>query len=521
MDNNNARPSSPSSTTEPITVLIPTRERADTLEHSLATCVNQTDPGLRILVSDNCSQDATKAVVEKFQARDRRVEYINSGRRLGMAEHWEFALGHVREGFVTVLGDDDGLFPNALATIRETLRTQPGTNAISWPFSFYGYPSLFTPSKNRLGIAFGRQDEPRKSRDWLAQLATFDVFYFELPMVYHGLVHVRILDAIRKRSGRLISSSVPDLYLAVAVASSTESYYRLSESLTLAGASQHSYGAAGMSLGKDSSIVQAFLTESGLGTHRLVPYLPSIPVVVLDCLLCARDAGILPNDLTIDYERCVSRAFTELQAAGHPEEMLEDYLGRLEELSRRIEQTAHLERLKKYDSNERKALENELAATPWSATHQIIINLVNTAVKDVAAAVGVAETISRDQVLREILIESLREVREVRTAFDNRLSQLQELDALARKQQKDLEERHREFTGRIASLGQQLAEAHVASTARMHQIEKLTEWLKISQKDCADRQEQIDHLTALLATAKQTQGDERNRANVASAPQAG
>jgi septal ring factor EnvC (AmiA/AmiB activator) len=234
--------------------------------------------------------------------------------------------------------------------------------------------------------------------------------------------------------------------------------------------------------------------------------------------LRARDAGILPKDFEINFERCVSRTFTELHAAGHPLEMLDDYLGRLAELCRRIGQTAHLERLKSYDSTARKALEDELATTPWSPRHQIVANLANTTVQDVAAAVGIAAIISRDEVLRDVCLEMSNEVREVRTAFDNRLSQLRELDALARSQQKELEKRHLEFTDRIASLGQQLAETHAESTARFHQIEKLTELLRVSEKDRADRQEQIDRLTALLAAAEQAQGETQSRANVTSAP---
>jgi len=503
---------------ELITVLIPTRERPDTLEYSLTTCINQIDNNLRILVSDNASQDDTRAVVERFRRRDKRVDYINPGRRLGMSEHFEFALGHVDQGFVTILGDDDGLFPDALATIREILRTRPDTSAISWPYSFYGYPELYVPSKNHLGIAFDKQDEVRKSRDWLPKLTAFDVFYFELPMIYHGLVRVAVLDEIRARAGRLILSSVPDVYLAIAIASSIESYYRLSKSLSLAGLSQHSHGAASLFLGKDSPVVQSFLNESGLETHPLVPHLPSIPPIVLECLLRARDAGILPKNFEINFERCVSRTFTELHTAGHPPEMLDDYLGRLAELCRRIGQTDHLERLLSFDAKARKKLEDELAATPWLPRHPILVNLKNTRVKDVAAAVIVAEAISRSEELLQIWLEMTDEMREVRTAFDNRLSQLRELDALARSQQKELEKRHLEFTERIASLGQQLAETHAESTARFHQIEKLTELLRISEKDRADRQEQIDQLTALLAAAEQAQGGTRNRSDVAGAP---
>ncbi len=31
-----------------------------------------------------------------------------------MSEHWEFALSHAKGNWVTIIGDDDGLLPNAV-----------------------------------------------------------------------------------------------------------------------------------------------------------------------------------------------------------------------------------------------------------------------------------------------------------------------------------------------------------------------------------------------------------------------
>jgi len=76
-----------------ITVIIPTRERADTLETCLQTVVAQTYPNLKIIVSDNCSNDNTKDVVLSFD--DKRITYLNTGRRLSMTHNWEFAIRNV------------------------------------------------------------------------------------------------------------------------------------------------------------------------------------------------------------------------------------------------------------------------------------------------------------------------------------------------------------------------------------------------------------------------------------------
>ena len=75
---------------KPFTIIVPTRERADILIHTLRTCTMQDYDRLSILVSDNYSQDDTRAVVDSL--RDPRIKYINPGRRLSMAHHYEFAF---------------------------------------------------------------------------------------------------------------------------------------------------------------------------------------------------------------------------------------------------------------------------------------------------------------------------------------------------------------------------------------------------------------------------------------------
>ena len=84
-----------------VSVILPTRERCDVLRHSLRTVTSQQYPNLQIIVSDNCSQDESKKVVE--EACDPRVIYINTGRRLSMSQNYEFALAHVKTEWVTIV----------------------------------------------------------------------------------------------------------------------------------------------------------------------------------------------------------------------------------------------------------------------------------------------------------------------------------------------------------------------------------------------------------------------------------
>ena len=131
-----------------LTVIIPTRERADTLFHTLRTVVEQDYENLEIIVSDNASNDNTEAIVRRFS--DPRLNYINTGQRLGMSENWEFALGHVKGDFVMYLGDDDGLLPEACSDVAKII-SSTDTKAVIWNKPDYNWPTnKITP--NNLNI---------------------------------------------------------------------------------------------------------------------------------------------------------------------------------------------------------------------------------------------------------------------------------------------------------------------------------------------------------------------------------
>jgi glycosyltransferase involved in cell wall biosynthesis len=77
-----------------LSIVIPTRERAVTLRHTLRTLIDQSYSSCEIIVCDNASTDNTRDVVESFF--DSRIRYINPGRRVSMSENWEFALWNTK-----------------------------------------------------------------------------------------------------------------------------------------------------------------------------------------------------------------------------------------------------------------------------------------------------------------------------------------------------------------------------------------------------------------------------------------
>jgi len=165
------------------TIIVPTRERSDTLLHTLANVLSHDYPNFQVLVSDNASKDDTRQLV--LALNDARIRYINTESRVSMGENWEFALSHVETGWVTILGDDDGLLPGALRKVSEII-SETGTKAIRSNGCSYTWPGLTGSVYGRLRISLKTGYVCRDSQRALQEVMDGRRPYEELPMLYNG-----------------------------------------------------------------------------------------------------------------------------------------------------------------------------------------------------------------------------------------------------------------------------------------------------------------------------------------------
>jgi glycosyltransferase involved in cell wall biosynthesis len=248
------------------TLIVPTRERADTLYHCLQTLVRQRYENFEILVSDNFSQDNTEQVVRSIC--DSRIRYINTGHRVGMSRNFEFALSHVKDGWITYLGDDDGLLPNAL-TLADNVIRQTGCKALSSRYHFYTWPNFDGAIRpNCLSIRTGRGYRIRNARAALRQSLKGRLHYIELPGVYLcGFAEYETLNRLRDDSGYFFRSRTPDVYAAVALSLALDQYVYLNEPLGVSGASAHSIGCSQFKLSTNSSASAKYYAEEEIPFH--------------------------------------------------------------------------------------------------------------------------------------------------------------------------------------------------------------------------------------------------------------
>jgi glycosyltransferase involved in cell wall biosynthesis len=269
------------------TVIIPTRERAETLRYTLRTAVEQEYVNLSIIVSDNFSQDNTQEVVASFS--DTRVQYINTGKRVSMSENFEFGLNHISEGFVLFLGDDDGLLPGAIRrvnTIVEKTRARAVTSGIAqyvWP----NHPDEH--ARNKMSWSIRNDVEIRHSSEWIRNVLSFRPLYtFDLPGLYCGFVHIDVINSMKK-DGIFFRSQTPDAYSAFACAVALDTYAFSHRPFAIHGASGRSNGASYFHK-HDNSESNKFFQENTIPFHSMLKVCPSYRVIASEAFLQLRDA---------------------------------------------------------------------------------------------------------------------------------------------------------------------------------------------------------------------------------------
>lgn len=254
-----------------ITVIIPTRERGDVLEYALRTATAQDYDNLEIIVSDNFSSDDTADVVRR--ANDRRIRYLNTGRRLSMSHNWEFALSHVSDGWVTFIGDDDGLMPDAVGTVANIIQ-DAGVDVIRSACCTYHWPAIMGNRHGQLIVPMGSGMEMRDAARWLNKVMHGIAKYPQLPVIYDGgFIRISVLKKIKGMTGSFFRSCNPDLYSAVAVASMVDRFLYVHSPLAVSGVSKHSNGNSSFSVKKNKNTTPSatFHSEGNIPFHNDMP----------------------------------------------------------------------------------------------------------------------------------------------------------------------------------------------------------------------------------------------------------
>ncbi len=295
-------------------IVIPTRERADTLRYTLRTCLAQGFGSYEIVVCDNCGSAATKETAESFESQ--KIKYIRSDRPLSMSENWELAVSHASGEYVIVIGDDDGLLLHALREVDHLLQTL-GVKVLRWERVYYNWPDMpAVGTPNKLTVPLVRESSILRAHKVIPKVANYRMDYTMLPMLYNSAVHQDLIASLRRKTGRVFGAVCPDIYSGFAFAYLVRTYASVGRPMSINAGSAKSNGVANIHF--NSPIVQEFRSlniAAGLGCHPQIPDIPTMPAAIADAFQHAKDAVFPDNpNLYLDRKRLVISCVQALRA---------------------------------------------------------------------------------------------------------------------------------------------------------------------------------------------------------------
>lgn len=247
-----------------LSIIVPTRERHETLQHCLKSIVPYLTAETELIVSDNCSSPETKRVVDEIKCTN--LTYIRPESRLGMSEHWEFALGHARGKWVTIIGDDDGFLPWGISKFIE-IASKTHVKAINSERCTFIWPNVADKPTQSLTIRYSPEHIYKKAYQELKNVFYKGQSYKTLPWIYTGgFLEKSLIENIIREQKSFFNSLNPDIYSAIAAATYVKEFLYIGTPLTIAGTSSFSNGGGWKK--KDTTHFNSFLSENSKRFHN-------------------------------------------------------------------------------------------------------------------------------------------------------------------------------------------------------------------------------------------------------------
>ena len=275
-----------SQSTPLLSVVIPTRNRAECAVSAVRSLLSIPSERLQIVVHDNSDNQRLHDSIQPL-LHDARVVYRLVQERLDMICNFERATRFATGRFVTYLGDDDGINPEIMEAIAWA--DALGIDAVTattparyrWPDLQYHYYKNQLSGTLTLSAFTGQVSYPSPEEEMFKCARSGGLSYGSLPKVYYGAVRRDRLDCVKQRTGKYFPGPSPDLAGAVAVAEFVERPVAIDYPLFVPGCSARSgagMGAAKRHIGRLED--QPFLpADSVAAWSDLVPRFWSGPTI--------------------------------------------------------------------------------------------------------------------------------------------------------------------------------------------------------------------------------------------------
>lgn len=292
-------------------ILIPTRNRPDTLKYTIETVLAQTFDDYEVIVANNGSNPEASRLIAEFASP--RLKEVRSDVVLPMSENWERGLDACTGEYIIVVGDDDGLMPDALAYANHIF-TSTGAKLLSCGWHYYYWPQALTSwLRGRIGMSFPKEGNSiitYSSSQVLRQAASFELHPLFNPNIYSGFVHRSVIEKCKERLGMYFAHQIPDWFSGLVNLYFTDTFIQFSRPLGMRGISHHSNGGGIMAFGDGGKdVVDRFFDETGADNPKNFGAMEKLyhPLsVIADVFTHAKKVLITDRDeAQFNYQVCV------------------------------------------------------------------------------------------------------------------------------------------------------------------------------------------------------------------------
>jgi hypothetical protein len=230
-----------------ISVVIPTRNRPDTLEICLSAMGFHRSNAIEIVVQDNSTNGATFDVVKTAMARDPRIRYEQAPFPTSQRHNFELGLAAAKGRYLTIIGDDDGFAIGSLDWLVDRLQSTT-VDAVRWNLLHYVWPSLSTDGEGFMDFLPSMVGGGSSVQDAAAlagrALRAKTAGSWDNLLVYHGMISRNVYERMKQADGVFFRYPMPDVYAHNVIPGFCTTYLQVNDIISIYGVSGHSAGAS-------------------------------------------------------------------------------------------------------------------------------------------------------------------------------------------------------------------------------------------------------------------------------------
>lgn len=265
-----------------LSVVIATRNRISYAISAIQSILEIPDPRLELVVQDNSDSRDLESYV-RTNILNSRFHYRYTPPPFSMIDNFNAAIEMARGEYICLIGDDDGVNPEIMEAAAWAKSRDVDSIAVRHTISYF-WPGVGSTLFSRAaGSALsvwdfcGEVKSADMEKEMWRLVRNGGLYYltFNLPKLYHGLVHRRCLTAIHKKIGAYFGGLSPDIFASLAIACIAKRVMVTDYPLTIPGACPGSGSTYSQTGGFNRRLEDTFLWRDR-GEYRWCELVPRV-----------------------------------------------------------------------------------------------------------------------------------------------------------------------------------------------------------------------------------------------------